>query len=87
MREEANAAAPGRRRRARVQAVAQRFHHQGLALALQRVPAANAVWAEDRILRFTHSDIGVAVAIDGGLITPVIRHADRKIASRRFRPR
>ena len=45
---------------------------------LQRVPAANAVWAEDRILRFARSDIGVAVALDGGLITPVIRNADRK---------
>src|SRR5665811_930747 len=42
------------------------------AAALQRIPAANAVWAEDRILRFQHSDIGVAVAIEGGLITPVI---------------
>ena len=40
--------------------------------------AANAVWAEDRILRFAHSDIGVAVAIDGGLITPVIRNAEAK---------
>jgi pyruvate dehydrogenase E2 component (dihydrolipoamide acetyltransferase) len=51
---------------------------KALALALQRVPAANAVWAEDRILRFARSDIGVAVAIDGGLTTPVIRSADRK---------
>jgi len=48
------------------------------AVALQRVPAANAVWAEDRTLRFTHADIGVAVALDGGLITPVIRNADVK---------
>jgi pyruvate dehydrogenase E2 component (dihydrolipoamide acetyltransferase) len=48
------------------------------ALALQRVPAANAVWAEDRILRFRHSDIGVAVAIEGGLITPLIRRAEAK---------
>jgi pyruvate dehydrogenase E2 component (dihydrolipoamide acetyltransferase) len=48
------------------------------AAALQRVPAANAVWAEDRILRFTHSDIGIAVAIEGGLITPVIRQAELK---------
>jgi pyruvate dehydrogenase E2 component (dihydrolipoamide acetyltransferase) len=48
------------------------------ALALNRVPAANAVWAEDRILRFRDSDIGVAVAIDGGLITPIIRQAERK---------
>jgi pyruvate dehydrogenase E2 component (dihydrolipoamide acetyltransferase) len=42
------------------------------------VPAANAVWAEDRILRFTHSDIGVAVALDEGLLTPVLRNADTK---------
>jgi pyruvate dehydrogenase E2 component (dihydrolipoamide acetyltransferase) len=48
------------------------------AAALQRVPAANAVWAVDRILRFRHSDIGVAVAIDGGLFTPIIRNAERK---------
>jgi pyruvate dehydrogenase E2 component (dihydrolipoyllysine-residue acetyltransferase) len=47
-------------------------------LALQRVAAANAVWAEDRILRFRHSDIGVAVAIEGGLITPIIRQAEKK---------
>ncbi|HEX4552902.1 MAG TPA: pyruvate dehydrogenase complex dihydrolipoamide acetyltransferase [Xanthobacteraceae bacterium] len=48
------------------------------ALALQRVPAANAVWAEDRILRFRHSDIGIAVAIEGGLLTPLIRQAETK---------
>jgi pyruvate dehydrogenase E2 component (dihydrolipoamide acetyltransferase) len=48
------------------------------AAALQRIPAANAVWAEDRILRFKNSDIGVAVALDGGLITPVIRNAEQK---------
>ena len=51
------------------------------AAALQRTPAANAVWAEDRILRFQHSDIGVAVAIDGGLLTPVIRQAEIKSLS------
>jgi pyruvate dehydrogenase E2 component (dihydrolipoamide acetyltransferase) len=54
------------------------FIIKALALALQRVPAANAVWAEDRILRFKSSDIGVAVAIDGGLVTPVLRQADKK---------
>jgi pyruvate dehydrogenase E2 component (dihydrolipoamide acetyltransferase) len=48
------------------------------AAALQRVPAANAVWADDRILRFTRSDVAVAVAIEGGLITPVVREADTK---------
>ena len=51
------------------------------AAALQRVSAANAVWAEDRILRFRHSDIGVAVALEGGLITPVIRQAETKTLS------
>jgi pyruvate dehydrogenase E2 component (dihydrolipoamide acetyltransferase) len=48
------------------------------AAALQRVPAANAVWAEDRILRFKHSDIAVAVACEGGLMMPVIREAEMK---------
>jgi len=51
------------------------------AAALQRVPAANAVWAQDRILRFQHSDVAVAVAIDGGLITPVIRRVEAKTLS------
>jgi pyruvate dehydrogenase E2 component (dihydrolipoamide acetyltransferase) len=46
--------------------------------ALMRLPAANAVWAADRILRFRVADIGVAVAIEGGLITPVIRNAESK---------
>jgi pyruvate dehydrogenase E2 component (dihydrolipoamide acetyltransferase) len=54
------------------------FIIKALALALQRVPAANAVWAEDRILRFKSSDVGVAVAIEGGLVTPVIRRAEQK---------
>jgi pyruvate dehydrogenase E2 component (dihydrolipoamide acetyltransferase) len=57
------------------------FIIRALALALQAVPAANAVWATDRILRFKHSDIGVAVALDGGLITPVIRNAETKSVS------
>jgi pyruvate dehydrogenase E2 component (dihydrolipoamide acetyltransferase) len=51
------------------------------AAALQRVPAANAVWAQDRILRFEHSDIAVAVALEGGLIAPVIRRVERKTLS------
>jgi pyruvate dehydrogenase E2 component (dihydrolipoamide acetyltransferase) len=48
------------------------------ATALQRVPAANAVWAHDRILCFEHSDVAVAVALEGGLIAPVIRQAEKK---------
>jgi pyruvate dehydrogenase E2 component (dihydrolipoamide acetyltransferase) len=57
------------------------FVIRALALALQRVPAANAVWAGDRMLRFKHSDIGVAVALEGGLITPVLRQAETKSLS------
>jgi pyruvate dehydrogenase E2 component (dihydrolipoamide acetyltransferase) len=48
------------------------------ALALVRVPSANAVWAGDRILRFARADIAVAVALEGGLITPVVREADTR---------
>jgi pyruvate dehydrogenase E2 component (dihydrolipoamide acetyltransferase) len=51
------------------------------AAALQRVPAANAVWAQDRILRFERCDVAVAVALEGGLITPVIRRAEVKTLS------
>ncbi|MBF9232566.1 pyruvate dehydrogenase complex dihydrolipoamide acetyltransferase [Microvirga alba] len=54
------------------------FVIKALAVALQRVPNANAVWADDRILRFKHSDVGVAVAVEGGLFTPLIRKADTK---------
>jgi pyruvate dehydrogenase E2 component (dihydrolipoyllysine-residue acetyltransferase) len=54
------------------------FIIKGWAGALMRVPAANAVWAGDRILRFRQADIGVAVSIEGGLITPVIRSAEGK---------
>jgi pyruvate dehydrogenase E2 component (dihydrolipoamide acetyltransferase) len=57
------------------------FIIRALALGLQQVPAVNAVWAGDCILRFAHSDIGVAVTLDGGLITPVIRHAETKSLS------
>jgi pyruvate dehydrogenase E2 component (dihydrolipoamide acetyltransferase) len=57
------------------------FVIRALALALQRVPAVNAAWAGDRILRFRHSDIGIAVALDGGLITPIIRDAETKSLS------
>jgi len=54
------------------------FVIKALALALQRVPDANATWTEGGMLKHKHSDIGVAVAIPGGLITPVVRHAEMK---------
>jgi pyruvate dehydrogenase E2 component (dihydrolipoamide acetyltransferase) len=79
MREEANAAAPkGKDGEPAFKLSLNDFIIKAWAAALQRNPAANAVWAEDRILRFQHSDIGVAVAIDGGLIVPVIRNAEAK---------
>ncbi len=82
LREEANAAAPkGKDHDPAVKLSLNDFIIRALALALQRVPSANAVWAGDRILRFKHSDIGVAVALDGGLITPVIRQAETKSVS------
>lgn len=52
------------------------------AMALQSVPAANSIWAADRIVRFNSSDVAVAVAVDGGLFTPVIFDADKKPLSR-----
>jgi pyruvate dehydrogenase E2 component (dihydrolipoamide acetyltransferase) len=82
VREEANAAAPkDRDGNPAFKLSLNDFIIRALALALQRVPAANAVWAGDRILRLKHSDIGVAVAIEGGLIAPIIRDAETKSLS------
>jgi pyruvate dehydrogenase E2 component (dihydrolipoamide acetyltransferase) len=57
------------------------FIIKACALALQEVPDANAVWAGDRILKLKPSDVAVAVAIDGGLFTPVLRDAHQKSLS------
>jgi pyruvate dehydrogenase E2 component (dihydrolipoamide acetyltransferase) len=82
VREEANASAPkDRDGKPAFKLSLNDFIIRALALALQRVPAANAAWANDRILRFKHSDIGVAVALDGGLIAPIIRNAEIKSLS------
>jgi pyruvate dehydrogenase E2 component (dihydrolipoamide acetyltransferase) len=54
------------------------FIIKAMALALQKVPAANVTWAGDAILRHRASDVGVAVAVEGGLFTPVIRNAEAK---------
>jgi len=80
LREEANGAAPKNSAPA-FKLSLNDFIIRAFALALQRVPAANAVWAGDRILRFKHSDIGVAVALEGGLLTPVVRAAETKSVS------
>jgi pyruvate dehydrogenase E2 component (dihydrolipoamide acetyltransferase) len=57
------------------------FIIKAAALALQSVPAANAVWAGDRVLQLKPSDIAVAVAVEGGLFTPVLKDADSKSLS------
>jgi pyruvate dehydrogenase E2 component (dihydrolipoamide acetyltransferase) len=54
------------------------FVVKAAALALQAVPEANVIWGGDRMLRFERSDIAVAVAVEGGLFTPVLRDADTK---------
>jgi pyruvate dehydrogenase E2 component (dihydrolipoamide acetyltransferase) len=57
------------------------FIIKACALALQQVPGANAVWAGDRVLQFKKSDVAVAVAIEGGLFTPVLKDAEAKSLS------
>jgi pyruvate dehydrogenase E2 component (dihydrolipoamide acetyltransferase) len=57
------------------------FVIKALALALQRVPDANVSWTEGGMLKHKHSDVGVAVAMPNGLITPIIRNAETKSLS------
>ncbi|NIY78955.1 pyruvate dehydrogenase complex dihydrolipoamide acetyltransferase [Celeribacter sp. HF31] len=57
------------------------FIIKAVANALQEVPTANAVWAGDRVLQMKASDVAVAVAIEGGLFTPVLKDADMKSLS------
>jgi pyruvate dehydrogenase E2 component (dihydrolipoamide acetyltransferase) len=57
------------------------FVIKALALALQRVPDANVSWTDSGMLKHKHSDVGVAVALPGGLITPIIRNAETKSLS------
>lgn len=54
------------------------FIIKAYAMALQKVPAANSIWTDDAIIRYRQSDVSVAVAVEGGLFTPVIRNADSK---------
>jgi len=57
------------------------FVVKALALALQKIPDANVTWTEGALLKHRHSDVGVAVAIPAGLITPVVRKAETKSLS------
>ena len=57
------------------------FVIKALAVALMRVPDANVTWTEGAMLKHKHADIGVAVSIPGGLITPIVRKAELKSLS------
>jgi pyruvate dehydrogenase E2 component (dihydrolipoamide acetyltransferase) len=80
-REEINAAAPVKDDKPAYKISVNDFVIKALALALQRVPDSNVTWTETGMLHHKHSDVGVAVAIPGGLITPVVRQAEAKSLS------
>jgi pyruvate dehydrogenase E2 component (dihydrolipoamide acetyltransferase) len=81
-REEINAAAPkDKDGKLAYKLSVNDFVIKALALALQRVPDANVSWTEAGMLKHKHSDVGVAVAMPNGLITPIIRNAETKSLS------
>jgi pyruvate dehydrogenase E2 component (dihydrolipoamide acetyltransferase) len=81
-REEINAAAPkDKDGKPAYKLSVNDFVIKALALALQRVPDANVTWTESALIKHKGSDVAVAVAIPGGLITPVVRHAEAKSLS------
>jgi pyruvate dehydrogenase E2 component (dihydrolipoamide acetyltransferase) len=81
-REEINAAAPkDKDGKPAYKLSVNDFVVKALALALQRVPNTNVTWTETGMLRHKHSDVGVAVAMPGGLITPIVRRAELKPVS------
>jgi pyruvate dehydrogenase E2 component (dihydrolipoamide acetyltransferase) len=81
-REEINAAAPkGKDGKPTYKLSVNDFVLKALALALQRVPDANVSWTDSAMLKHKHSDIGVAVALPGGLITPIVRNCESKSLS------
>jgi pyruvate dehydrogenase E2 component (dihydrolipoamide acetyltransferase) len=81
-REEINAAAPKNKDgKPAYKLSVNDFVIKALALALQRIPNANVSWSEGGMLKHKHSDVGVAVALPGGLITPIVRMAETKSLS------
>jgi pyruvate dehydrogenase E2 component (dihydrolipoamide acetyltransferase) len=81
-REEINAAAPkDKDGKPAYKLSVNDFVIKALAVALQRIPDANVSWTESGMLKHKHSDVGVAVAMPGGLITPIIRKAESKSLS------
>src|SRR6476619_723152 len=81
-REEINAAAPkDKEKKPTYKLSVNDFVIKAMAIALQQVPDCNVSWTEAGMLKHKHSDIGVAVAMPGGLITPIIRNAESKSLS------
>ncbi len=81
-REEINAAAPkDKEKKPLYKLSVNDFVIKAMAVALQRKPDCNVSWTEGGMLKHKHSDIGVAVAMPGGLITPIIRNAETKSLS------
>jgi len=81
-REEINASAPkDKDGKAAYKLSVNDFVVKALALALQKIPTANVSWTDSGLLKHKHSDIGVAVALPGGLITPIVRSAETKSLS------
>ena len=81
-REEINAAAPkDKEKKPLYKLSVNDFVIKAMAIALQRIPDTNVSWTEGGMLKHKHSDIGVAVAMPGGLITPIIRKAETKSLS------
>ncbi len=78
-REEINSSTPkGADGKPRFKLSVNDFVIKALALALIKVPDANVSWLDSGMLKHKHADVGVAVAIPGGLITPIVRHAEEK---------
>jgi len=81
-REEINATAPkDKEKKPLYKLSVNDFVIKAMAIALQRIPNCNVSWTEGGMLKHKHSDIGVAVAMPGGLITPIIRKAEAKSLS------
>ena len=81
-REEINASAPkDKEKKPLYKLSVNDFVIKAMAVALQKIPNCNVSWTEGGMLKHKHSDIGVAVAMPGGLITPIIRQAETKTLS------
>ncbi|WP_035981249.1 2-oxo acid dehydrogenase subunit E2, partial [Bradyrhizobium sp. STM 3843] len=81
-REEINAAAPkDKEKKPLYKLSVNDFVIKAMAVALQKIPDCNVSWTEGGMVKHKHSDVGVAVAMPGGLITPIIRKAETKTLS------